>query len=165
VRPGPISTVPSSTLTFVELRRDNAICTPGVDENPGFVVCPPPFTAKGVLHDHRIFNCEKTKRKRVQRNLVTLGQVCLQFCSHPQPNLAPPNMQIPECSTEHSAKCLKYTGVRLGGPISFRRPQGGGGVRMREIYLRSAGDPCGNLMACVQKIRVGTILLGFKPRV
>jgi hypothetical protein len=30
------------------------ICTPLVEENPGFVVCPPPFTAKGVRRDPRI---------------------------------------------------------------------------------------------------------------
>ena len=34
--------------TLVELSRVNAICTPGVDENPGFELCPPPLTAKGV---------------------------------------------------------------------------------------------------------------------
>jgi hypothetical protein len=45
----------------MELKRDNAISTPGVDENPGFVECPPPFTAKGVLYAPRIFIYAKSK--------------------------------------------------------------------------------------------------------
>ena len=63
VRPGPTSTVPALTLSFVELRRDNAISTPEVDENPGFVECPPPLTAKGVLHAPRTFNYVKAKTR------------------------------------------------------------------------------------------------------
>src|SRR5258708_8037092 len=48
VRPAPISIVPDLKLTLVSLKRDIEICTPFVEENPGLVVCPPPFTAKGV---------------------------------------------------------------------------------------------------------------------
>ena len=72
VRPGPISTVLSLGLSFVELKRDNAICTPEVDENPGFAVCPPPFTAKGVLRARRIFSCAKSKNEG-QRAAITIG--------------------------------------------------------------------------------------------
>jgi hypothetical protein len=35
------------------LKRVIAISTPLVEENPGFVACPPPFTAKGVRLDPR----------------------------------------------------------------------------------------------------------------
>jgi hypothetical protein len=54
MRPGPTSTVPDARLTFVSLKRVITICTPLVEENPGLVACPPPFTAKGVLLDPRI---------------------------------------------------------------------------------------------------------------
>jgi hypothetical protein len=47
----------------MELKRDNAISTPEVDENPGFMACPPPFTAKGVLHSPRIFIYTKNKNE------------------------------------------------------------------------------------------------------
>ena len=58
MRPGPTSTVPVAELTFVSLKRDSAICTPVVEENPGFEACPPPFTAKGVLLDPKIRSYE-----------------------------------------------------------------------------------------------------------
>src|SRR5258708_20530913 len=48
VRPAPTSTVPDVELTVVSLKRVIAICTPLVEQNPGFVACPPPFTPKGV---------------------------------------------------------------------------------------------------------------------
>jgi len=100
-------------LTFVELKRDNAISTPDVDENPGLVVCPPPFTAKGVLHAPRIFSCTK-EQEQGQREQLRLEQHTLQFCSRPQPSRAPPSMQSTGCSKEHNAKCPMYTQVRLG---------------------------------------------------
>ena len=58
MRPAPTSTVPDIELTFVSLKRDMEICTPIVEENPGFVACPPPFTAKGVRVDPRIRSYE-----------------------------------------------------------------------------------------------------------
>src|ERR1700755_1009732 len=54
VRPAPTSTVPRVGSTFVWLKRVIALCTPLVEENPGFAACPPPFTAKGVRLDPRI---------------------------------------------------------------------------------------------------------------
>jgi hypothetical protein len=110
VRAGPTSTVPSSALTFVSLKRDNAICTPEVDENPGFVVCPPPFTAKGVLHDPRIFSYAK---KRGQLELRSLEPVDIRSCSHPRPNLAPPSKWTPQHSNKQSVRCRTYTEDRL----------------------------------------------------
>jgi hypothetical protein len=47
----------------MELKRDNATSTPEVDENPGFVECPPPSTAKGVLYALRIFIYAKSKNE------------------------------------------------------------------------------------------------------
>jgi hypothetical protein len=58
MRPAPTSTVPDLKLTFISLNRVIVICTPVVDENPGFVACPPPFTAKGVRVDPRIRSYE-----------------------------------------------------------------------------------------------------------
>ena len=48
VSPAPISTVPSSSLRTMSLKRDIEICTPGVDEKPGLPVCPEHLIAKGV---------------------------------------------------------------------------------------------------------------------
>ena len=47
-RPAPISTVRESLLMTMSLNRVIEMCTPGVDENPGLVACPPPFTANGT---------------------------------------------------------------------------------------------------------------------
>ena len=58
-----------------------------------------------------------------------------------------------------------YWGAALDDPLALEDHRKVDEVRTREIYLRGAGDPCGNFTACVQNIRVGTILLGFKPRV
>ena len=120
VRAGPTSTVPSSALTFVLLKRNNAICTPDVDENPGLLVCPPPFTAKGVLHDPRIFSYAK---KRGQLALRSLKPVDIRSCSRPRLNLAPLSKWTPQRSNKQSVKCRPYTEDRLGWAISFRGPQ------------------------------------------
>ena len=58
MRPAPTSTVLELKSTFISLNRVIVICTPVVDENPGFVACPPPFTAKGVRVDPRIRSYE-----------------------------------------------------------------------------------------------------------
>jgi hypothetical protein len=49
--------------TFVLMKRDIEICMPVVEENPGFVACPPPFTAKGVRVDPRIRSYENAVSK------------------------------------------------------------------------------------------------------
>src|SRR5260370_30056500 len=48
VRPAPTSTVRSSSRMTMSLNRVIEICTPVVDEKPGLVVCPAPFTANGM---------------------------------------------------------------------------------------------------------------------
>jgi hypothetical protein len=78
-------------LSFVELRRDNAISTPEVDENPGFVECPPPFTAKGVLHAPRIFNYVKAKTGSAGAIEVGAGELTILLTSSAEPG-----------STEHA---------------------------------------------------------------
>ena len=71
----------------MELKRDNAISTPGVDENPGFVLCPPPFTAKGVLHAPRILSCEKQKQKKRSAGAIDIevGYLTILLTSSAEP--------------------------------------------------------------------------------
>src|SRR6266576_3415693 len=65
VRPAPTSTVPRVESTFVSLKGVITISIPLVEENPGFMVCPPPFTAKGVRLDPRICNYENMGRQKL----------------------------------------------------------------------------------------------------
>ena len=67
MRPDPISTISKSKSMFVRLKLDIAICTPCVEENPGFVACPPLFTAKGVRVDPRIPSCENEGQEKLVR--------------------------------------------------------------------------------------------------
>ena len=69
VRPAPTSTVPHVELTFVSLKRDIVICTPVVEENPGFVACPPPFTAKGVRVDPKIRSYQNAGLQKLMRRI------------------------------------------------------------------------------------------------
>jgi hypothetical protein len=41
------------------LKCDNTISTPEVNKNLRFMLYPPPFTPKGVLHASRILSCAK----------------------------------------------------------------------------------------------------------
>jgi hypothetical protein len=45
------------------LKRDIEICTPLVEENRGFMICPPPFTANGVRLGPRMRSYENTSKK------------------------------------------------------------------------------------------------------
>src|SRR6266576_1164121 len=65
LRPAPTSTVPHVESTFFSLKRVITISIPLVEENPGFMVCPPPFTAKGVRLDPRISNYENMGRQKL----------------------------------------------------------------------------------------------------
>ena len=65
MRPAPISTVPDVKSTFVSLKRDMATCIPLVEENPGFVACPPPFTAKDVRLDPMIRSYENVSQQKL----------------------------------------------------------------------------------------------------
>jgi hypothetical protein len=109
VRPGPTSTVPCSTLTIVSLKHDIEICMPRVDEKPGFVVCPPRLTAKGVLHAPRILSCRNGR----SGGAGTSEEVTLQSCSRPLPIPAPPSKWSYECSKEQRTKCRIYTEAQL----------------------------------------------------
>ena len=95
VRSGPTSTVPALALTFMELKRVNAISTPEVDENPGFMVCPPPFTAKGVLHYPRIFIYAKSEKRSAGAIDVGEAQLTILLTSSAEPG-----------STEHAESWL-----------------------------------------------------------
>ena len=67
-------TVPDVISNFVLLKRAIEICTPIVEENLGFVVCPPPFIAKGIRLGPRILSYENvneqnlTHRSRMAHN-------------------------------------------------------------------------------------------------
>src|SRR6266403_3735349 len=56
VSPAPISTVLSLRRTM-SLNRVIEMCTPEVDEKPGLVACPPPFTANGTLSKAISWSC------------------------------------------------------------------------------------------------------------
>jgi hypothetical protein len=75
----------------MELKRDNATSTPEVDENPGFVEYPPPFTAKGVLYALRIFIYAKSKNEVTGAIDVRVGQLTILLTSSAEPG-----------STEHA---------------------------------------------------------------
>jgi hypothetical protein len=45
---------------------------PVVEENRGFVACPPPFTAKGVRFDARIRSCGNVGRQETVRQIKLL---------------------------------------------------------------------------------------------
>ena len=59
------------------------ICTPLVEENPGFVACPPPFTAKGVRLDPRIHSYEE--RRSAKAGCVRLGYLTILLTSSAEP--------------------------------------------------------------------------------
>src|SRR5258708_2069804 len=69
VRPAPTSTVPHVESTFVSLKRVITVSTPLVEENPGFVACPPHFTAKGVCLDPRIRRYENMSREKLAHQI------------------------------------------------------------------------------------------------
>ena len=112
VRPAPTSTVPHVEFTFVSLKRDIVICTPVVDENPGFVACPPPFTAKGVRVDPRIRNYKKWGSAEAGAS----DHVTLQSHSRPRQSLAPPSKSTPRHSREKSVQCQTSTQMSLNHP-------------------------------------------------
>jgi hypothetical protein len=113
VRPAPTSTVPDVKLTFVPLKRDNAICTPLVEENPGLAACPPPFTAKGVRLDPRIRIYENSVEKAGASNQVTL-----QSRPRPRQSLAPQSKRTSRYLKKQRVKYRTSTQVQLDHPLN-----------------------------------------------
>ena len=110
VSPAPTSTVPDMTLTFVSLKRVNAICTPLVDENFGFVACPPPFTAKGVRVDPKIRSYESGGRELLMRLIRILLALTILLTSSAEPG-STEQTDASELEADACDMSSRYSGV------------------------------------------------------
>lgn len=69
MRPEPTLIVLEEKSISVSSKFDIEICTPVVEENPGFVACPPPFTAKDARIGPSIPSCKNEGHEKPVRRI------------------------------------------------------------------------------------------------
>jgi hypothetical protein len=103
-----MSTVPHVELIFVSLKRVIAISIPLVEENPGFVACPPPFTAKGVLLNPRIRSYKNIGRRGLVHQMSRWLTILLTSSAEPGSTEHVDAWEFEEAGCEISSK---YSGA------------------------------------------------------